>query len=147
VALLAVARAVEVGVDVELLRPLPDALRIARSFFSPAEVDRLAALRPDEREAGFLACWTRKEAFVKARGDGLTLALDAFDVGYAGAPCAVLRTGWAPAEAADWRMIDLSRPDAGYVAAATARADLAVRCFDLDPLNLVEPQPILKETT
>jgi 4'-phosphopantetheinyl transferase len=69
-----------VGVDVELIRKVPDADDLAERFFSPTETALLRALPPDRRSLAFLACWTRKEAFIKALGLGLSCPLDAFDV-------------------------------------------------------------------
>ena len=79
VALVAVARARAVGVDVERHRAVdPDAL--AASCFSPAEQRALAAIAPRDRLAAFFRGWTRKEALIKAHGDGLYLPLDRFTV-------------------------------------------------------------------
>lgn len=80
IALLAVARGRAVGVDVEQIRENLDPLAIARRYFSPYEQSQLEALEQRDHYAGFFRCWTRKEAYIKARGDGLSLALDSFDV-------------------------------------------------------------------
>lgn len=80
VALLAITRGRSVGVDVEQIRENLDPLAIARRYFSPHEQSRLGTLEGSDRYAGFFRCWTRKEAYIKARGDGLSLPLDAFDV-------------------------------------------------------------------
>ncbi len=80
IALLAFARGRAVGVDVEQIRDNLDPLAIARRYFSAQEQRQLAALEESERYAGFFRCWTRKEAYIKARGDGLSLPLDSFDV-------------------------------------------------------------------
>ena len=69
-----------IGVDVEASRPLPDALRIARSHFAPDEAASLEALPLDMREAAFFGLWTRKEAVVKALGVGLSQPLASFSV-------------------------------------------------------------------
>ena len=71
VALLAISRHGEVGVDVELLRPMPDALKLAERFFCPAEHQLLAGLEEAIQSEAFLRMWTVKEAFVKAIGEGL----------------------------------------------------------------------------
>jgi len=78
--LLAVARARNVGVDVEQIRADIDADKIAERFFSPDEVRMLRSLPGDERPQAFFRCWTRKEAYVKACGEGLAIALDSFGV-------------------------------------------------------------------
>jgi 4'-phosphopantetheinyl transferase len=80
-ALLAVAAGRPVGVDVERLRPVASAGRLAARYFAPEERRDLALVAGSEQEsAAFLRCWTRKEAFVKARGEGLRRPLDSFAV-------------------------------------------------------------------
>ena len=96
---------------------------IARRFFSRAEVDVFNALPPEERVAAFFRCWTRKEAFIKARGDGLQLALDSFDVSLKPALPAVLRrTAWDDEEPGQWTIRDVSDARQGYVGAVAIRA-------------------------
>ena len=126
VALYAVTRIGEVGIDVELLDSGLADERLAERFFSPSEVATLRAMPRSQRAQGFLRCWTRKEAFVKARGDGLQLALDSFDVSLArGHPVAVMRTAWSRSEPTEWSLSDLSDEDAGYIAALAIRAEPA----------------------
>lgn len=79
-ALVAVAAGGELGVDVESLGAGTDDMDIARCFFAPAELARLAALPEASRAAAFLDCWTKKEACLKACGAGLTLPLSGFSV-------------------------------------------------------------------
>lgn len=71
--LVAVADGTPVGCDVERLRPVKDALSLARRFFTAAEHEAIAALPEAERQAAFFACWTRKEAVMKAHGGGMAL--------------------------------------------------------------------------
>lgn len=68
------------GVDIEKLRPIDDALDISTRFFSPPETALLADLEPEERSRRFLDIWTMKEAFVKALGEGLSRPLTSFTV-------------------------------------------------------------------
>jgi 4'-phosphopantetheinyl transferase len=75
--LFGVARNRRLGVDVEVLRPMPEALDLARSHFTPAEARGLALLPDEQRSAAFLAVWTRKEALLKATGEGITRSLGA----------------------------------------------------------------------
>ncbi len=77
---IAVTRVGPVGVDVEYLRPMRDAEEIARRHFSESEIRDLMAVEPSDRERAFFTCWTRKEAYVKAVGDGLSIPLDGFEV-------------------------------------------------------------------
>jgi len=70
-ALVGVALGVEVGVDIELLRPIPEHAAIAERFFPPSEAEALAAVPEAKRERDFFRRWTRIEAMLKARGTGL----------------------------------------------------------------------------
>lgn len=78
-ALMAVSRDVEVGIDVEGIRPMPDAAEIAARFFSPLEAAELQAVPAVSRTEAFFACWTRKEAYLKAVGRGLAALGDQDD--------------------------------------------------------------------
>lgn len=71
-----------VGVDVELLRAVPDSLALARRFFSPFEAAALASVPPEDRDRAFLTCWTRKEAYLKVLGVGIAADLGAFVAGF-----------------------------------------------------------------
>jgi len=79
-ALIGLLRGPEIGVDVELLKPMPDLEQIAERFFSVSERTALRALPADQKREGFFNCWTRKEAYLKAVGEGLAAPLDSFDV-------------------------------------------------------------------
>ncbi|MBC7870627.1 MAG: 4'-phosphopantetheinyl transferase superfamily protein [Chitinophagaceae bacterium] len=78
--LLALTSGHELGVDVEQIRPLPHLATMAQDNFSPVEVKALYLLPEDQREIAFLKIWTRKEAFIKATGDGFKRPLASFDV-------------------------------------------------------------------
>ena len=107
-AVVAVAQGRRVGVDVEGIRLGHSGMDVARRFFAPAEVDTLLAAPPEERAATFVRCWTRKEAYVKARGDGLSLSLQHFEVPLAtGATRALTSSQEGPAEAARWSLREL----------------------------------------
>jgi 4'-phosphopantetheinyl transferase len=132
VALVAVARGREVGVDLERVLPGVEPLEIAGSYFTRREVAALAALPPEHRVHAFYRCWTRKEAFVKALGMGLSRALDSFDVSLdADSHAGLLRRGEDPEEAARWRLRALA-PAPGYVGAvAVEGAGWSLRLVDL----------------
>lgn len=116
-ALIAFCGEAEVGTDVERLRPMPDGLDIAERFFSAAERQALAAQPPEERDRAFFRCWTRKEAYLKAVGDGITAPLDAFDVTLAaGEPPCMRSIDGDPARAAAWALVHVE-PAAGYLGA------------------------------
>lgn len=106
----------ELGVDLERVKPMPDAESIARRFFSPAEAADILSLGARERDAAFFRCWTRKEAYVKATGEGLGLGLDRFSVTLLpGEPPALQ----APEDGRAWSLFDVS-PEARYAAALVA---------------------------
>src|SRR5260370_32898477 len=93
----------DIGIDVEQVRRDFDWEAIARRFFSAHEQSQLAALPADERVEGFFRCWTRKEAYIKATGDGLSLPLSQFDVSLVAKETNALRaTRPDAAEAARW---------------------------------------------
>ena len=79
-AVFAFAENAEVGIDIEYMRELPDALEIAKRFFSDEEVKEFMKVSEDEIRAAFFNCWTRKEAFIKAIGEGLSYPLKDFTV-------------------------------------------------------------------
>jgi 4'-phosphopantetheinyl transferase len=79
-AVYAFARRFPVGVDIEAVRDLDDLYSIARHYFSPAERAALAALPTAQQTQGFFNAWTRKEAFIKGIGKGLSQPLDSFTV-------------------------------------------------------------------
>lgn len=125
-ALVAVARGREVGVDIEPVRPVAGADAIAARFFAPPECAALRNLPAASREAGFLACWTRKEAFIKATGEGLGRGLHSFTVPV------------DPADSGPWRIEEWSvlalPPPPGYIAALAVEGEPAeVRCWRYTP--------------
>lgn len=132
-ALYAFSRGRELGVDLEFIREDLESEKIAVRFFSPAEVKRLELVPPELRKQAFFECWTRKEAYIKARGDGLSLPLDDFDVSLGpGEPAALLRNHKEPEEVARWTMRSLDAPS-GYAAAlVVAGHDWKLRSFVLE---------------
>ncbi len=130
-ALYAITRGRELGVDVERIRPAVAQETIAEHFFSPREVAALRALPLPLQATAFFACWSRKEAYIKAKGDGLALPLDQFDVSLApGEPAALLRTAWDPQEAARWALQDLAPAPDYRAAVAVAGHDWRLACWD-----------------
>lgn len=119
-----------VGIDIEQIRPEIDFSQIAEFFFSPREVTELHLLPESIQKEAFFRCWTRKEAYIKARGQGLALSLDRFSVSLApGQPAALLESREDPEEASRWSLRELS-PDPGSMAALAVEGhDWRLRCW------------------
>jgi 4'-phosphopantetheinyl transferase len=118
--LYAVTRGRDVGIDIEYIREDFATLEIAEHFFSKYEVAALKSLPADQRTAGFFNCWSRKEAYIKAKGMGVSYPLDRFTVSLApGEPPALLKVDDDEREVVRWKMYEL-KPGAGYAAAMIA---------------------------
>lgn len=116
-ALLGIVPGRRIGVDVEHARPVREMDSIARRHFSPLEYEQYLKAAPDRRTECFYNAWTRKEAWLKARGDGLWAGLSGFDVTLAsGSEPRLLEVRGEPGEAERWRMHAFA-PAPGYVAA------------------------------
>jgi 4'-phosphopantetheinyl transferase len=106
-----------IGIDLEKIRPIPEIDRIAENFFSYRENIELSALPVGLQEEAFFNCWTRKEAYLKACGAGLSTAPDSLEVSLVpGEPAALLNVARHPNEASQWSLFSLL-PAPGYVAA------------------------------
>lgn len=114
----AFTRIAPVGVDVECFRLMPEVTQIAESFFSPLEFRAMAGMPDAERNIAFWRCWTRKEAIIKASGDGLSLGLAAFDVSF-DAPVQVVVVNGDEAKH-EYSLYDLGLSD-GYIGAVACR--------------------------
>jgi len=111
-ALITVARDREVGVDIEFMRADFVTDEVAAHFFSPAEVEQFRAVPTELRTHAFFKCWTRKEAYIKARGEGLYCPLDQFDVSVMpGARPALLESRLEAAETQRWSFEDIAAGD------------------------------------
>ena len=129
-AVLAVSDRAPVGIDIEKMRSAKHAswTQVATRFFSSREIAALTAMSEKDHEAGFFACWTRKEAYIKLHGMGLALPLNAFSVSVdPSRPAELLSTDWQPGDLSCSQLLDLDAPD-GY------RSCLAVRTTD--PLKI-----------
>jgi 4'-phosphopantetheinyl transferase len=117
--LIAVTIGCEVGVDVEQVRPMPDATDLVRRYFSPREMRRFLATEEPERDRAFFRLWTRKEAYLKALGLGLSEPLDSFDVTFgADEPVRVQRGRSGP-----WSLFHLE-PFPTFVGALAVRGEV-----------------------
>jgi 4'-phosphopantetheinyl transferase len=124
-ALLAIAWKRRVGIDLEKIQQLSGADRIVDRFFSPREASEYRRLAEGEKHEAFFRVWTRKEAFLKATGEGMTTSMDWFDVSLVpGDPPRLLSVVGRPEEAGRWSLLDLV-PQPGYA------ASLALECLDL----------------
>lgn len=127
VALLAVALDAELGVDVEHVRADFASEDIARRFFSHAEVEAFNSLPKEEQVAAFFRCWTRKEAYIKAIGKGMSQALDEFDVTLTpGLGAALLRA--KDDDASRWLLRDIDAGE-GYAGALAVERPVAEVSF------------------
>src|SRR4051812_48546484 len=132
--LIALALGRELGVDLEAVHPVVDRDAVARRFFSAPENEVYDTVPDDARDLAFFTCWTRKEAYIKAVGEGLSMPLDRFDVTLRpGEPAHLLRTRGNPDEAARWTLREL-HPGPGWLAAlAVEGGGWSLRLFDWNP--------------
>jgi 4'-phosphopantetheinyl transferase len=132
-ALYAITRDREIGVDVEYVRPLPDADQIAERFFSSTEHSAFCAVSTNQKLETFYKCWTRKEAFIKAGGRGLAQPLDGFEVSInPEEPARLVSIDGDKHRAAEWAIMELF-PAQGYVAALAIKSTgLKVTCMDFE---------------
>ncbi len=124
IALAAVTRGRAIGVDIERIRGDVIGEKIAERFFSPAEARVLASLPADQQAQGFFNCWTRKEAWIKARGAGLSIALNSFEVSLTpGEPARLIATRPDAEEARRWSMEALDC-EPGFAAALAVAGEM-----------------------
>jgi 4'-phosphopantetheinyl transferase len=118
--LIAIGSRRAIGIDIEHVRSDLADEQVARRFFSKREVTELLSLPVEQRQVAFFTCWTRKEAYIKGRGEGLSMPLDQFDVSIKpDQPVELLQTRPDPAQALQWKLYALY-PGRGYVAALAA---------------------------
>jgi 4'-phosphopantetheinyl transferase len=131
----------EIGVDIEQIRPLPDVKHIADHFFCSEEASEVMSAPQAERERAFFRCWTRKEAYIKATGEGLSAALSSFRVIVRpDLPARIVHIQHSAREAAAWTLHDLPLAD-GYAAALAYRDQpRSLRLFSVAaPEELISP--------
>jgi len=125
-ALLAFAARLQLGIDVESIRPDFATAEIAERYFSPEEIAELRALPSSLQPEGFFLCWTRKEAYLKATGEGLHVALQSFSVSLTPGNPARLNSR----DSSVWRLVSLE-PAPRYVGALVVEERGGnVRLFD-----------------
>jgi 4'-phosphopantetheinyl transferase len=130
-ALHAIARKREVGIDLEYMHTDFAYEQVAEQFFSSREKATLRTFPTRMKHEAFFTCWTRKEAYIKARGEGLSFPLDQFDVSMnPGEPALLVNTRGDPQEASRWSLQEL-RPCTGYMAALAVEGhDWRLRCWN-----------------
>lgn len=117
IALYGFTREQQIGVDIERIYDISEMGQIAQRFFSKTENEILCSLPESKKKEAFFHCWTRKEAFIKAIGDGLSYPLHKFDVSLIpGEPARLLRIEGDSKRASRWSVQDL-KPALGFVAA------------------------------
>lgn len=130
VVLLAFANQCDVGVDVERIRDDVEATAIAERYFAEAEAAELRGMAAADRVRAFFRIWTRKEAYLKARGTGISGGLGRFRVSVTPDMAELLSDEDHPAEASNWHLQDVE-PGPDYAAAvAVNRHGLAIRSFE-----------------
>lgn len=131
-ALYAVAHHRKIGIDLERVRADWASEEVAKQFFAPGEVAQLRAVPQSLWHQAFFHCWTRKEAYIKARGEGLSVPLDRFEVSLTpGKPAALLSTKDDPREVSRWSISELT-VNSDYVAALAVRGhDWQLSCLQL----------------
>jgi 4'-phosphopantetheinyl transferase len=127
-AICAIARRGPLGIDIERVRAMNDAAGLARRYFAAAEVAMWESIAAEEQIAAFFRCWTRKEAYLKALGDGLRAPLDRFVVSFAPGESPRLVEASPHDERRDWVIEDLDI-DQGYSAAIVLPRGLRVTHF------------------
>ena|SRR5438105_6792323 len=127
------ARGRRIGVDLEYVRPDIDALALAKGYFSPVEFWRLRRLPATEQCEAFYCAWTRKEAYLKACGEGLSFGLERVEVSFSPAePARIRAVAGVPNVSAAWTLKHLS-PDPNYVGAvAVEDRSVTFRFFRLE---------------
>ena len=124
-ALLAITDQTPVGIDLERLRPLQDADDLVARFFSPHEIHRFSSLRHEQKTTAFFNLWTRKEAWLKATGEGIAHLLGQVEVSFVpgeSARLVKLPEGFAPLSS--WSIFELT-PAPGFAAACVVASGAA----------------------
>lgn len=119
--IIAIAKNIDLGVDVEFINKNAVHEDVSKSFFSTEEQYELSMLKDSEKTEGFYRCWTRKEAFIKALGTGLSFPLDKFVVSLHPYKAELLKTKWDENEKKQWLLKSFT-PNPDYVGAIATKA-------------------------
>lgn len=123
----------EIGLDIEYMREDVAVIEIAQRFFSQQEIAQLGALPADTQRNAFFHCWTRKEAYIKARGEGLSLPLDQFSVSLAPGEPAALLCASDPQEVSRWRLQNVTVAASYAATLAVEGSDWTLQCWAWEP--------------
>lgn len=131
-AVIGFTRTYELGIDIEFIRPVFAIEDIGERIFSFRERKEFSALPKNLKQKAFFNCWTRKEAFIKAIGKGLSFPLDQFSVSFVpGQPCRLIDINGDPEKTKRWSLFNIE-PYKNYVAAlAIARCGLQMDYYTL----------------
>src|SRR5262249_19609358 len=134
--------------DVEAIRPEFASASIASRFFAPAECAAFEALPRNEQTEAFFACWSRKEAYMKARGTGIALGLDRFEVSLTpGRPAALLATHDEPHAVERWRLAALA-PGVGWGGAVVPDGPVRLECWEWVSSEMMsDTNPTVQDST
>jgi 4'-phosphopantetheinyl transferase len=120
-ALMVVSCQPQAGIDLEYIRPLDNLTSLSHRCFSEYENQQIDSLPASEKQTAFFNTWTRKEAFIKALGDGLSYPLDQFEVSLLpGEPTRLVHIAGSKSEARNWTLQEV-RPAPGYAGAYAVR--------------------------
>ena len=130
--LLAITPETEIGVDLERIREMSDMLGLAKRYFAQQETDLLFSLPESEQPHAFFRYWTRKEAYLKAVGKGLTFPLRDVHVsqGDSASECRIIDINGDPSEAAKWSLTNLLPHEDYRAAVAIQRLENSISQFD-----------------
>jgi 4'-phosphopantetheinyl transferase len=135
-ALIAITQECRVGIDVERIRSGISSHVIAQQYFSKQEFAELQSLPLEQRETAFFTCWTRKEAYIKAQGLGLSLPLESFDVSLIpNEPARLRATRPNAVEAARWTLFSLNVDPCYQAAVAVEAQNPAFKLWDWNNLS------------
>jgi 4'-phosphopantetheinyl transferase len=121
--LVGVCESRRVGIDVEEIRPIDDLSSIAKSHYTSQERAFIFGQASEHRLRAFFRCWTRKEAYVKGLGTGLSIPLDSFETHIQPEPGRTSHVGPGSTNGANWQLTDLDVPE-GYMAAVAVETGM-----------------------
>ncbi len=135
IGLIAIATGASIGVDVEQMSPDVKFLQLAERFFAPTEATELKSLQPEKQLNGFYRGWTCKEAYIKAKGDGLSLSLSSFCVAIdPDQPASLCHVDDQPDEPTEWTTESLKVSENHAAAVMVRRRDCPIALWDW-PVN------------